>query len=346
MILPPGVPELIDLDLLLCVGREGSLSKAAREHGVSQPAASMRIRAVERRLGLQLLERSPSGSRLTSAGRMVVQWAQEVVDAAGELATRVSNLRDDRRERLRIAASATVSDYSMPNWLVTLAQLFPELSVELHVQNPLSVMDQVSSRQCDLGFVEIPSAHSDLAQSVVADDELAVVVAPDHPWSRRQTPITPSELKAGPLVVHEKGAGARETLELALGSLSNEHLNYELASTNAIKAAVQAGSGAAVLSVLAVRDELRSGRLVRVCVSEIDLVCQLRAMWRSNSELSPPAQALMAIASKQGRPGAQRPNGERRSMSGAQRPTRLGQERIPANAPPAPVMAKHEVASA
>ncbi|MFY9652735.1 helix-turn-helix domain-containing protein, partial [Trebonia sp.] len=74
--------DLMPFDLLLSVARLGSLGLAAREHGISQPAASTRIRRLERRLGVALIERSPHGSRLTAHGELVAGWAQAAVDAA------------------------------------------------------------------------------------------------------------------------------------------------------------------------------------------------------------------------------------------------------------------------
>lgn len=296
MILPPGVPELVDLDLLLCVDRLGSLSKAARSHSMSQPAASMRMRAVERRLGLQLLERLPTGCRLTPAGRMVSQWAREVIDAAGELATRTSALREVRHDRLRVAASLTVADNLMPRWLVSLREQLPNVAVELQVQNSRYVIEQVSSGHFDIGFAEGACTHADLAQTSVGSDELVLIVAPGHPWSRRATPVTRAELIAGPLVLREQGSGTREALERSLNGLHDRHPHLELASTNAIKAAVTNGTGAAVLSSMTVQEELRKGQLVQVPVTGVDLVHKLRAIWGANSELSPPAQRLIKIA--------------------------------------------------
>lgn len=297
MILPSGVPELVDLDLLLCVERLGSLSKAARAHSVSQPTASVRIQAVERRLGLQLLERSPAGCRLTPAGRMFARWAHGVVDAAAELAAQTAALRDAQHGRLRVASSLTVADHLMPRWLVGLSAQLPEVAVELQVHNSRDVVSQVSSGHVDLGFVEDSCPHADMAQTVVGLDELAVVVAPIHPWAGQSTPVTALDLAEGPLVLREQGSGTRETLERALGGLSDHHLHLELASTNAIKAAVGAGAGAAVLSLMSVDEELRSGQLVRVPVAGVDLVRQLRAAWRENAELIRPAKELIKIAS-------------------------------------------------
>lgn len=297
MILPERVPELVDLDLLLCVERLGSLSKAARAHSVSQPTVSVRIQAVERRLGLRLLERSATGCQLTPAGRLVAKWARGVVDAAAELAAQTAALRDTQHGRLRVSSSLTVADHLVPHWLLGLRAQMPEVGVELHVHNSRDVIDQVSSGHAELGFVEDSCPHADLAQTVVGLDELVVVVAPIHPWASRSEPVTPSELAKGPLVLRERGSGTRETLDRAIGGLHEGHPYLQLASTNAIKAAVGAGAGAAVLSLMTVDAELRSGQLVRVPVAGMNLVRQLRAAWRDNSELVPAAKELIKIAS-------------------------------------------------
>ncbi|WP_160148819.1 LysR family transcriptional regulator [Amycolatopsis alkalitolerans] len=298
MILPPSVPELVDLDLLLCVERLGSLSKAARAHAMSQPTVSTRIQALERRLGLRLLERTYTGCSLTPSGRMVAQWARGVVEAADKLAAGTAALRDVQRGRLRLVSSLTVADNLMPCWLIELRERLPHMAVELQVRNSRDVVEQVAAGQIDIGFVEDPCDHSGLAQVVVGGDELVVVVAPGHPWAGRTTPVTRAELTEVPLVLRERGSGTRETLERALGGLDDGHPHLELGSTNAVKGTVLAGAGAAVLSRMSVRSELENRELVQVPLAGVRLVRQFRASWRRNVELSPAAQILVTIASR------------------------------------------------
>ncbi|WP_229848550.1 LysR family transcriptional regulator, partial [Kitasatospora griseola] len=111
MALSPHVPELGALELLLAVARLGSVGRAAAELGVSQPAASARIKGMERQIGVALLERSPRGSRPTEAGRLVVEWARQVVEAAQALDAGIDALRERRDARLRVLASLTVAEY-------------------------------------------------------------------------------------------------------------------------------------------------------------------------------------------------------------------------------------------
>jgi DNA-binding transcriptional LysR family regulator len=298
--LPPGAPDVADLDLLLSVERLGSLGRAAREHGISQPSASARIRLLERRLGLLLLDRSPSGSRLTQAGASVAEWARGVIAATSELLVGAAALRNVENGWLRVAASMTVAEYLMPRWLVALRRELPELTVALRAENSHDVVELLRAGDVDLGFVEDPSAHADLSELVIADDTLVVVTGPAHPWAGTDTPITKGELAAGRLVLRERGSGTRETLHRVLGELRDDDPHLELSSTTAIKEAVGAGAGAAVLSILAVEQELRTGQLVRIPLTGIELTRTLRAVWRRQAALSPQIKVLLRIATRAG----------------------------------------------
>src|SRR4051794_5556190 len=105
------VPDLGAMELLLAVARLGSLGRAARELGISQPAASGRLRALETQLGVALVRRSPSGSRLTDEGALVSVWARRVLEAAEAFDAGAQALRGRRDSRLRVAASMTVGEY-------------------------------------------------------------------------------------------------------------------------------------------------------------------------------------------------------------------------------------------
>lgn len=210
--LPPGTPELKVLDLLVSVAQTGSLGRAAARHGMSQPAASMRITALERQLRLVLLERGPTGSRLTPAGTAVVDWALPVLDAARALVSGVAALHADQQGRLRIAASMTIADHRVPGWLMTLRTRLPEVKVALRVGNSSQVADMVRRREADLGFVEGPHAPDGLRSRTIALDELVVVVAPGHPWARRRQPLPLRTLAATPLIVREQGSGTRDAV--------------------------------------------------------------------------------------------------------------------------------------
>ncbi len=300
MSLPARVSDLVPFDLLLSVARLGSLGLAAAEHGISQPAASTRIRRLERQLGVSLLERSPQGSRLTPDGELVAGWAQAAVDAAAALDASVASLRARSNAVLRVAASMTVAEYLLPGWLTALRARDPQTVVNLAAGNSADVAVAVLDGAADVGFVEGPSGlPKGLASSQVGADELTVVIPPGHRWVRRRSGITAAELAATALVAREPGSGTRGHLEDALrvqAGLEPVPPVAELSSTTAIKSAVAAGIGPAVLSSLTVAPEIAAGKLRAVRVTDLDLSRRLLAIWALGRQLAGPAADLRAIA--------------------------------------------------
>lgn len=182
------VPDLGALELLLAVARHGSLGRAARDVGITQPAASSRIRSMERQLGVALLDRSPRGSRLTDAGALVTDWARRIVEAAEAFDVGAQALRDRRDSRLRVAASMTIAEYLLPGWLIALRAERPDTAVSLLAGNSAAVAGRLLAGEADLGFVEGLFIPEGLDGTVIAHDRLVVVVAPSHAWAGRRTP--------------------------------------------------------------------------------------------------------------------------------------------------------------
>ncbi|GGX94810.1 LysR family transcriptional regulator [Streptomyces anandii] len=287
------VPDLGALELLLAVARLGSLGGAARELGITQPAASSRIRSMERQLGVALVDRSPRGSRLTDAGALVTDWARRVVEAAEAFDAGAQALRDRRDSRLRVAASMTIAEYLLPGWLIALRSRRPDTAVSLLAGNSAVVAERLLAGEADLGFVEGLSVPSGLDSVVIAHDRLILVTAPGHPWARRRRPMSARELASTPLILRETGSGTRQVLDVALGGLARPLI--ELSSTTAVKAAAVSGAGPAVLSELAVGEELSLRRLVTVPVDGVALRRDLRAVWPTGHRPTGPARELLSL---------------------------------------------------
>ena len=291
------LPDLDSLQLLLEVAATGSLGRAAAAHGLSQPAVSARIKSIERLVGLPLVERRAQGSRLTPAGALVADWARDVLTAATALEAGVTSLRASRDGRLRVAASLTVAEHLLPRWLVRFAADHPTTAVSLTAKNSADVSSAVLQGTADLGFVEGPTVPDGLDAHPVARDRLRVVVPPSHPWAKRRHLLDAAELAGTRLVHREQNSGTRASLEAALaeyGPMADPLM--ELSTTSAVRSAVVAGAGPAVLSDLAVHDDIASGRLVEVKVRGADLTRVLRAVWPAGQRPTGPARDLLAIA--------------------------------------------------
>jgi DNA-binding transcriptional LysR family regulator len=301
------VRDLGALRALREVGRQGSVAAAAAVLGVSQQALSARMRTLERGVGISLLARAPTGTRLTEQGRLFVGWAEDVLDAADRLEAGLRSIRSGVSHRLAIAASQTVAEHLVPHWLVELRageQAAGEVPtvVELTVANSTGVIEAVRAARAGLGFIETPHLPSDLVTAVLRDDEMLVVAAPGHRWAGRRRPLPLAEVAATPLVMREAGSGTRDTLTDHLAAQDpplSARIAVELGTSAAVRSAIAAGIGPGVLSRLAVRDDLVLGRLVAVEVAGPPVHRRLSAVWRPDHQpLVPEAARLLAVAQR------------------------------------------------
>lgn len=289
-------PDLGMLELLVGVDDHGSLNAASRKAGIAQPNASRAIRQLERRFAMPLLERHPTGSVLTPQGTVVVHWARRVLADAATLLDVAEGLHTESAAELTVGASLTVAEHLMPRWLGAFREVYPEVAIHLQVHNSAQVFERVTAGTCAVGFVETPVVPRGLHSLTVARDRLVVVVPPAHRWARRRRPLDAAELAATPLLVREPGSGARTTVDLALREYDRAAPLLELGSSAAIRTSVLGGVGPAVLSTLAVAEQVQSGALRVIDIDGLDLERALRAVWRPPRRLSGPAGELVRLA--------------------------------------------------
>ncbi|GAC1641802.1 MAG: LysR family transcriptional regulator [Mycobacterium sp.] len=299
------MPDLAALEALLAIARTGSLTAAGLELGLTQQAISARVTAMEAQTGVRLIVRTKRGSTLTPAGVVAAQWSDRLLEMAQQVDAGLATLRADTRSRVRVSASLTIAEQLLPRWLVTMqasaarhGTTAPE--VILTATNSDHVLSDVRDDKADLGFVESPGVPRGVRSRVIAHDELVVVVPVSHKWARRSLPITPSELNATSLVSREPGSGTREFLSAALSFVLDPGTTQaapalEFSTAAAVRAAVLAGAGPAVISRLAVEDELVLGRLQAVPIAGLDLRRELRAVWLGAR--TPPAGAIRELLS-------------------------------------------------
>lgn len=305
------MPDLSALQMLAAVQEFGSLSAAAHHLRLSQQGVSSRMRSLEAQVGAQLLARTARGTTLTETGALIAGWASEVLAAAERLDAGISSVREDRARRLHVAASQTIAEYLLPQWLVALRRQQESLGavptkVMLSVANSAAVAELVRSGAVPLGFIESPILPPDLASRTVQYDNLVLVVSPDHRWATRRSAVTPTELAETPMVTREPGSGTRDALQCLLTEATGAPVAppaVELSTTAAVRSAIASGTAPGVLGELAVRDDLVLHRLVAVSVSGLCLRRPLTAVWRTGT--APPAGPARDLAAIAARPGRQ-----------------------------------------
>jgi DNA-binding transcriptional LysR family regulator len=292
-------PDLDDLEVLALVARTGSIGQAAQELRLSQPSVSRRMLALERRLGVTLLHRTKQGTTLTAHGRLVVDWAGELLDAAERFTRSVATLQAEGERVVRAAVSMTIAEHYAPAWLARLHAGAPDLQVSLSVANSTEVERLVRTGAAELGFVEVPTVPDGLRHRQVGADRLVVAVAPGHPWADRPEPVRAAELALGGVLVREEGSGTRVTLEEALRREGHELVpGLVMASNNGLTHAAIAGMGPVALSERGLEANLKLGELRAVPLDGVPLERPLTAIWLAEARLSDAAVRLLDSATQ------------------------------------------------
>jgi DNA-binding transcriptional LysR family regulator len=275
-----------------------SFSDAAARLGVTQPAVSQQVRALEQRLGTQLLDRSGRRVEPTEAGRRLYRGAQRLLAMEEQLLEELGEPEGPLRGTLEIGASTGPAAIVLPLLLCEFQRANAEVRVELSVSDTQSVVELVADRRLELGIVGAARRHRSVAFEPFFRDEVILVCPPAHPFAGRSVEL--DELAKGPLILMQQGAGVRQMLEDELRKggrrLRDLEVPLELGLQESVRSAVQAGYGVSFISRRAVEPDLAAGTLAEARVRGLDLAREIwiaRAAGRAGSAA---AQAFVAFA--------------------------------------------------
>ena len=256
---------LDQLRIFVAVAERQHVTRAAQALNLAQSAASAAIAALEAQYATPLFHRVGRGIELTEAGRVFLGEARAVLARAEAAELALAELGGLRRGVLNVHASQTIASYWLPRHLVAFHRAWPDVEIRMTAGNTAQVAAAVADGAAELGFVEGAVAHAALIGTVIARDRLVLVVGPEHPWARAEA-VAPADLLRTEWVLREPGSGTRSAFEtawvekfgLALGRLV---VALELPTNEAVRAAVEAGLGATVISASVAAPGLEAGLL-------------------------------------------------------------------------------------
>jgi DNA-binding transcriptional LysR family regulator len=258
---------LDQLRLFVAVADRLHMTRAAEALNITQPAASSAIAALEAGLNTRLFDRIGRGIALTEAGRHLLPEAKAVL-ARLQQATRVlDDLHGLRRGHLALHASHTIAGYWLPAMMHRFHQAWPLVTLSLVIGNTTEVARAVLEGAADMGFVEGSVNDPLLVQIPVAADRLVLVVGRGHAWAAKAE-VAADDLAGALWVLRERGSGTRQVFEDAMTGFGIDpaklHVGMELPSNEAVRAAVEAGAGATVISSSVAQAGVASGSLVEL----------------------------------------------------------------------------------
>jgi DNA-binding transcriptional LysR family regulator len=279
-----------------------SFSQAAERLGVTQPAISLQVRALEKRLGAQLLDRSGRRVEPTEAGWRLYRGAQRMIALEDQLVADVSASGDGAvAGDLVLGASTGPAAVAVPVVLGEFQRIHPDVRVFLTVSDTHSVVERVAARELELGIVGAARRHRGVRFEPFFSDQVILACPPGHPFAGRTIGL--DELREAPLILMQEGAGVRQIVEDALRrqgvKLRDLDVRLELGLQESVRRAVEAGYGVTFISRTAVESDLAAGRLAEARVEGLDATREISLASATGRARTRVADAFVSFARAQ-----------------------------------------------
>lgn len=275
-----------------------SFSQAAERLGVTQPAVSLQVRALEKRVGQQLLDRSGRRVEPTEAGWRLYRGAQRMLSLETQMLDEVSSGEGELAGTLAIGASTGPAAIVVPQLLGEFHRRHSGVRVALSVHDTQTVVDRVAARELELGIVGAARRQRAVRFEPIASDEVILVCPRGHPLAG--CTVEASRLRSEELILMQEGAGVRQVVEDELRRLGvrwrDLDVALELGLQESVRTAVLGGFGIAFISRAAVEAELTSGALAQIAVEGIDVRREISLVRSTGRAPTRAAEAFVAFA--------------------------------------------------
>ena len=282
----------MNLDYLrtyLEVIKSGSFSEVAKKLAISQPAVSFQIQKLERELGVRLIDRTQKAIAMTAAGKRLLRFAESIIEEREHLRQDIEQLREEVSGDLIIAASTIPGEFLLPPLLAGFKALHPAVKAQVIISDSLGVVNEVRAGTYEVGFCGVAPQGHDLESFKLADDEIVLIVFPEHPLAKRGE-VSLSELEDETFILREETSGTQQNLETLLSKagldLKKVAPNLVLSTTQAVVSAVEARAGIAFVSNRAIKKSLALNLVRQIRVNGLRLSRNFYCIYRKERIIS------------------------------------------------------------
>ena len=293
--------DINQLEVFLSVAREKSFSRAAETLHRTQPAVSQTIRRLEGELGEPLFDRSSKDGTLTVAGRVLHDFAQQMLSLRGHAHAAIRELRDLHRGKLSLSANEYTVSGLLPLIPVFRAR-HPHIKIEVKRSLASRIPSEILDRHVEIGVVSFKPHDQSIKSVAVTADELALIVPATHPLAAKHT-VSVRELGAESFIAHNVPSPYRDRVIKTFEKYRTPlNISMEMPTLEAIKRLVEDGLGVALVPRLAAQLEIQRGQLAGLTVKEMRLERRLHLIYRRGATLSHAAKAFLRVARENSSP--------------------------------------------
>jgi DNA-binding transcriptional LysR family regulator len=283
------------VESFLAVARFGSFRDAARQRGLSQPAVSRQVQALEKSLNARLVVRKRSGCQLTPEAREFLHYAETMI----RLQLRARTFLQPRS--VIVGASSNIGTYLLPRLIRRFEETYPKVGVEVSIGTNEAIAQQLDSGAVDIALMEWWNEKPAYVAAVWRREPLVVIVPPEHAWANRES-IPGAWLFEEKMLGGERGTGTGTLLREQFGDHAAVALRVtrQLGSTEAVKEAVKHRLGVSLVMAASVRDETANGALCSLRIEGMELTKRLFSVVRKGAAEQRGVAGFLAVLSEAG----------------------------------------------
>ncbi|CBE67867.1 MAG: LysR family transcriptional regulator [Candidatus Methylomirabilis oxygeniifera] len=297
--------DLHVLELFCRIVESGSFSKAADAMYLTQPTVSGHIKKLEKDVGIRLLDRLGHRATPTKAGNLLYRYARRILTLRQEAQQALDEFKGGLKGELILGASSIPGGYLLPPLIGPFRARYSDISIVLKVSDSKEIIEAVIDGAYEIGAVGAQFDDSRIEYQTFAEDEMVLVVPPAHPWASRKS-VRAKELPSQPFLIRERGSGTRKMLERALErrnlSIGAFKIIGEMGSNEAIRQAVKAGGGIAIISRLAVASDINCRELYAIPIAGLKLTRPFYLITHRHRSRSPICNAFLTFLGVSTRP--------------------------------------------
>ncbi len=287
--------SLTELQLFKDIAQTRSLTRAAAHCGISQSAASQRLRETEARLGTRLVDRSTRPLSLTPAGKLYLEFARDVLRREEQFRMELGRLKEQVEGTVRVASIYSVGLSEMSRLSAEFAARYPGAQLLVEYRRPDGVYRAVLAGEADLGIVSYPEPGRQLAAIPWREEEMAVALPPGHRFAGRAV-LTPAELEGENFVGFDEDLPIRRVQDRFFRERGiTVHLAMNFDNIQMVKEAVALGSGISILPARTMQVEIEQGRLVAVPLDAPGLLRPVGIIHRRRRPFSRAVESFLAL---------------------------------------------------
>ncbi len=281
---------LHQLEIFFKISQLKSITKAAEELNLTQPAVSIQLKKFQDQFPLPLTEYLGRKIHITEFGKEIADTAENILEQVASISYKSAAYEGKVAGKLHISVVST-GKYVMPYFLSDFMKKYPGIDLTMNVTNKSEVVKSIEENTVDFAMVSVLPSHLNISRIELMRNEL-FLLGKDNP-SKSRNHLTTKEFKKLKLIYREKGSATRQAMESFVDQQKfTNHKKIELVSNEAVKQAVIAGLGYSIMPIIGIKNELKNKEVHIIPIKNLPIITNWNLIWLSSKKQSPAALAL------------------------------------------------------